>query len=158
MEYTKYGRLKLTKEEIHMPKYHDSIIDELNKYSRYNRMTGCFDSKTEVLTLRGWKKYNELDYSDKIATLNKETKTIEYHNITRIISYTYQAKMLNLQTRQVDVCVTPDHNMYIAKKDGKGNKKFRFCKPQDIFNKKCCFKKDALWEGENPKFFIIPKF
>jgi len=121
-------------------------------------MTGCFDIETEILTKNGWKRYNELDYHDEFMTLNRGNNNIEYQKANKIFQYLYDGKMFNLETRQVSLNVTPNHNMFIAKGNQEGNKIWRICKPKDIFNKKCYFKKDGLWTGGKiTEYFLLPK-
>ena len=38
----------------------------------------CFDAETEVLTDQGWKRFSELDKSEKVLTLNPETRFVEF--------------------------------------------------------------------------------
>ena len=76
---------------------------------------GCYDSKTEVLTENGWKFFEDIKYEDKIATLNKETGYLEYQHPTDIIAYHYNGKMYCLQNRGIDLLVTPNHQLYVAK-------------------------------------------
>ena len=117
---------------------------------------GCFDEDTEILTEDGWKKWHELTYDDKIATLNPRTFELEYHKPERIIVYWYEGEMFSLETNRVSLLVTPDHNLFIAKLNSNGEKVWRICKPRDISGKKCWFKKDAFWKGREPEYFTLP--
>ena len=71
---------------------------------------GCFDSDTEVLTLEGWRKWPEVDGTEMFMTLSREGK-IEYQRASRVIHKQYSGPMVRLQLAQVDLLVTPDHQL-----------------------------------------------
>lgn len=126
----------------------------------------CYDEKTEVLTSSGWKYFKDITYEDKVACLiNKEY--LEYHPPKEIMSYDYSGKMYKLKTRGVDLLVTPNHNLYIAKGsyyDGrysppkKVDREFEFTTYEKYFKKNKRFKKSAIWIGESPEYFYLPKY
>lgn len=87
---------------------------------------GCYDEKTEILTLNGWKYFKDLNDGEIVATLNPKTHVLEYQKIADKISYDYDGKMYRLKNRGVDLLVTPNHNLYVAKGsyyDGSKNNK-----------------------------------
>ncbi len=45
----------------------------------------CFSEKTRLLTIQGYKNYNEIKVGDLIPTLNLDTLTVEYQPIQKII-------------------------------------------------------------------------
>src|SRR4030042_3930453 len=76
---------------------------------------GCYDDKTEVLTKDGWKLFRDITELDELATLNPLTHEIEYHRYLRMFHYNHSGKMYRIKSKQVDLLVTPNHKMYIAK-------------------------------------------
>lgn len=141
------------------------IDDELKKNNYVNQYRiyqikekyGCYDDQTEVLTKDGWKYFPDLSYEDEIATLNKDNDHLEYQKPTDIIVYKYKGKMYNLQNRGVDLCVTPNHNLYVAKGSYYNGKKncekhlydFELTTPDKYYGKDKRFKKGGVkWEGE----------
>jgi replicative DNA helicase Mcm len=116
---------------------------------------GCYDDKTEVLTKSGWKLFKDCTFNDEIAILNQDGY-MSYHNPTDIISYEYSGNMYKLKSRGVDLLVTPNHNLYVAKGGwvGKYNKnnvtkyEFSFETPDKYFKKTKRFKKSFKWVGE----------
>lgn len=75
---------------------------------------GCYDDKTEVLTDTGWKLFKDLVKGiDKICTLNKETNELEYHLPTDYIESSYSGVMHSYKHNNLDMLVTPNHNMLI---------------------------------------------
>lgn len=117
---------------------------------------GCYDDQTEVLTKEGWKYFKDLSYEDEIATLNSETNYLEYQRPTEIIAEHYHGKMYKLENRGVSLCVTPNHNLYVAKgsyyNGAKNNLKryydFELCNPEKYFRKDKRFYKTCKWEGK----------
>lgn len=95
------------------------IIDELDKMREADKGSlhrgmeqQCYDDTTEVLTQNGWKLFKNIEFSDKIATLSKEDE-LEYHNPITIFEAPYSGEMYRFKSRQVDLLVTPNHNMYV---------------------------------------------
>lgn len=117
---------------------------------------GCYDSETEVLTKNGWKYFKDLSYEDEIATLNPNTNYLEYQKPKEIIAEKYNGKMYRLENRGISLCVTPNHNLYIAKGSYfNGSKKnykryydFELCTPDKYFRKDKRFLKTCKWDGE----------
>lgn len=128
------------------------IIEIKEKY-------GCYDKESEVLTKNGWKFFKDVSMDDEICTLDKDGETIIYQKPTDIIAYKHTGKMYYLQNRGVSICVTPNHNLYVAKGSyyyhKKDNKKVMFdyqlCTPDKYFGKDKRFKKDGKWIGVKPK-------
>ncbi len=87
----------------------------IDGYKIYRGMA-CYSSDTEVLTSGGWKLFSSLDKDDKIATLNQQTKDIEYDRPINLFSYKYSGDMYRVNSKSVDILVTPNHNLYIGKK------------------------------------------
>jgi hypothetical protein len=75
----------------------------------------CHDEETEVLTLRGWKRHNDVSLTDYIATVHPQTGRLEYHHPIALHRYRYQGKMLRLRSALTDLCVTPNHRLWIGK-------------------------------------------
>ena len=76
----------------------------------------CLTLDHEVLTKKGWKYYNNLNFNDEIATLNKYTHILEYNKPIDIIYFkNYNGKMYNIKNSNVDLNVTTNHRMLISK-------------------------------------------
>ena len=117
---------------------------------------GCYDKETEVLTKAGWKYFKDLSYEDEIATLNPQTEYLEYQRPSEIIAEKYKGQMYRLENRGISLCVTPNHNLYVAKgsyfNGVKNNYKryydFELCNPEKYFRKDKRFKKTCKWKGK----------
>jgi hypothetical protein len=116
----------------------------------------CFDEKTEVLTDKGWKKFSDIHFDDKICTLNLTNYHIEFQQPTGIFSYDYEGRMYRLKTKRVDLLVTPNHRLLISGCDFRKPARFYLKKAEFVFGKSKRFKKDGIWVGENPKYFVLP--
>lgn len=82
----------------------------------------CYDEETTVLTMRGWLKFSQLKYTDKIATFDPVKNCIHYTIPTKLHSYEYICHgkredqfppMIRVATQQADLLVTPNHRMWI---------------------------------------------
>lgn len=74
---------------------------------------GCYDEKTEVLTNRGWKYFKDLKEEDLVLTLNMETGKAEFQKPTHYFEYEYEGIMHHYKSRDIDLLVTPNHNMLV---------------------------------------------
>jgi len=81
------------------------------KWSGFN----CFDEETEILTKEGWKKFSQLSMEDEVATLNAESRTLEYQKPTHLFKYRYEGEMWTYESgprTRINFCVTPNHKFY----------------------------------------------
>jgi len=72
---------------------------------------GCYDDKTEVLTDKGWKLFKDLDYSDKVCSLDGETGEVSFYHPNYIVEYPYAGEMLRIVNDDVDFVITPNHRV-----------------------------------------------
>ena len=129
---------------------------------------GCYDTETEVLTKNGWKFFKDVTYNDYIATLNHDTKELVYQQPTDIINEHYIGPMYHLQNSGVDLLVTPNHQLYVAKgsyfNGEKHNEKhiypMELTMPDKYFLKDKRFEKTCKWNnGIVPDaYFKIPDY
>lgn len=126
---------------------------------------GCYDEKTEVLTLSGWKFFRDVSFDDQVATLH-DGHNIIYDAPTDIISYDYEGPMYHVKTRGVDLLVTPQHNLYVAKgtywngryhPPKKVEYPFELATPDVYFGVNKRFKKDGVWDRPNVDTFTLPE-
>jgi UDP-glucuronate decarboxylase len=78
----------------------------------------CYDEATEILTEDGWVPFPELKPQMRVATLTEDNK-IEYHVPDEYIVQPYIGELLHFENLKFDLCVTPNHNMYVRSKTGK---------------------------------------
>jgi len=117
----------------------------------------CYSGDTETLTDSGFKKYWEITDNDKIATYNPKTNQLDFHSPNgSMLLYDYKGEMYHFENRNVDVLVTPDHDMWMGRplwnvlKWGKIH-----AEDIDIQNYK--FLSGGLkWDGTEPGDFQLP--
>lgn len=86
----------------------------------------CYSKDTEVLTKKGWKKFQDVDINvDEFATQNVDTKMFEWQKASQKIEKFFSGDLLNFTSRFMDVCVSPEHRMLISRlpRDLGGNPK-----------------------------------
>jgi len=113
----------------------------------------CYDDQTEVLTDSGFKFFKDLEKTDKVATLNKDTGIVEYYCPTDFYINKYNGEMIKIKSGSIDLLVTPNHNLYISRIH---SDKFYFIEAKDL-NYGCEFKAEFNWIAEDKEFFCLPE-
>lgn len=117
-------------------------------------IVSCYDEQTEVLTDSGWKHFSALEYTDKICTLNPDTKIIEYHKPTNIIAEDYCGPMHKYCGRRLNFMTTPNHKHYVGKRSSKNAPKLETS--DDIFGRSRLFYRTGTWVGTELERITIP--
>jgi len=73
----------------------------------------CYDDKTRALTTSGLKEYDEIEEGDEVISINPSTGEIETKPVDKVIVQDYEGEMLCFSGQRVDLCVTPNHRMFI---------------------------------------------
>lgn len=144
-------RLSLTKE---LPEVIEHIFRRVGGH--YCSVDCCFDDKTEILTNKGWKKYNTISKSDKVFSLNPETGIANYENIDFIyINKNYDGIMYNVDNK-INFLITPEHKLLTHKHNH--TKKWELTKINDLVDsniERFYMKQDCKWKGFNKKYIKI---
>jgi hypothetical protein len=112
----------------------------------------CFSDDTEMLTGNGWKLALAVTKDDELATLNQTTEEIEYHRPRHVYAFPYRGKMFEQTGRFIDLCVTPNHRMWVRRDAAE---QFEFIEASDL-KRHVYYKRDAIWTGEEVAEFILP--
>ncbi len=124
----------------------------------WDRTFYCYDKETEVLTDQGWKYFKDLDKTEKIATLNKNTHKVEYNFPINYIKQKYSGDMIEEKSKRIDLVVTPNHNMYVKTNANKNMANYKFIQAKDLNNKIIQYLKYFPYENKKDKnFFYLPK-
>ena len=75
----------------------------------------CFDKETEILTKNGWKNIGDCTLDDYCLSREPNTSKLEWVKVVNLISYHYNGKMYKYNGKNVDLCVTPNHRMFVSK-------------------------------------------
>ena len=114
----------------------------------------CYDRKTDVLTKEGWKKWEDATIDDIYATENPDTGFIEYQKATEYIRYHYTGDMYKAANKGINLCVTPEHRMWV-KPRAKDN--YKVIRATDIAGKTVRYQTGGLfWEGTDPTYYKLP--
>ena len=141
----------------------------------------CFDSDTEVLTEDGFKLFKDVDVEvDRIASLDPHSGKLTYAKAIAKQELKYDGLMLHWSTRYLDLMVTPEHRMLVYQRQREVSKigasvgewippyhngdpekrsgELRFVSAFDVAQQgEVWVRKDAVWEGEEPEIFTLPK-
>lgn len=86
-------------------------------YKVGEKIWGCVDEETEILTCGGWKKYNEIKKGDEIPTLNLQFNDIDIEPIEDVIIWDFDDYAVQLQNSNLDLLMTPDHRCIYKTRD-----------------------------------------
>jgi len=102
----------------------------------------CYSDDTEILTERGWTRFDTLDPTHRVASLHHRdgNDVLEYVVPQEVMSYDFDGNMYSLQSNQVDLLVTPNHRMYVADRAGKA---FDFELAEEVSGKRRKYKKNV---------------
>jgi len=116
----------------------------------------CLSMDHEVLTIDGWKFFNDLTISDKIATLKDDELLYECPN--KLLYYPdHEGPMYSIRNSSIDLKVTANHRMYVksditdlplsAIREVKVN--YELIEANLLYKKQCTYKKDANWKTDD---------
>lgn len=113
----------------------------------------CYDEKTEVLTKTGWKFFKDVQLGEEAMTLNPATWEMEYSKVVNKIERKVDTKMYRIDSKSVDLLVTPDHMLWGLEKS---DVRWKLKRAVDFKGKAYRMAKVGEWEGEEVENFIIP--
>ncbi len=112
----------------------------------------CFDDKTEILTIDGWKRFEDLSPNEIVATLSKDG-VLEYYPIIARQKRWHEGEMIAINGHSIDLMVTPEHQLYVRRQ---GKFDFERLQASDLEGyHELEFKRDAFWSGESPEDFVL---
>ncbi|RYE20667.1 MAG: hypothetical protein EOP45_10670, partial [Sphingobacteriaceae bacterium] len=116
----------------------------------------CYDTETEVLTNNGWIFFKDLTINHKVATLIKGD-TLKYENPEALQKYKYDGNMYKIKSNQIDLCVTPNHKMWVAPRGTANVKKYKLERADEIEGKTRFYLKNVKnTTTENKCTFTLP--
>lgn len=142
---------KLAKMGHLSPIEHPSFTFAIEGISR-----ACYDKETEILTDKGWKFFKDLTSKDLILTLNSN-RIAELQPIKRLISYKYNGYMHHYKSQNVDIMVTPDHNIYLRKYDVRIKSDYHLLQSEKITFNRFYIPKAFVWENTSTSASITIK-
>ena len=106
----------------------------------------CYDKDTMVLTNDGWKYFKDVNIDKDLFCSMTDDGKIEYVNATEKIEYEYNGKLDKYKSTQIDLCVTPNHNMWVfdCHKRSPLTKIWKFIESSNMTNSAYGFEKSSL--------------
>lgn len=98
----------------------------------------------KILTKGGWKLIKDISDNEIIATMNIETRDIEYQQIEKKIDQAYKGIMYHIHGKNIDITTTPNHRFLVEDRYGK----MKYITALEIY--------DIIQSGKNPHL-KIPK-
>lgn len=89
----------------------------------------CYSFDTRILTENGFKYYDDISKDEKIAQYDASIDKISYVTPEDRICYEYSGDMYYIRNGYIDVCVTPNHRLYLSKRN---NKDFKIVHAKDV--------------------------
>jgi len=114
----------------------------------------CYTPDHEVLTLSGWKPIAEVTLDDWVAVLDADG-FLRYEQPYELHSYLIDENIYSLESQQVSLSVTTNHNLYVRKR---GNKEHELIPAAECVGKRVRHKKDAKWDGSSVEKIVIPGY
>ena len=119
-------------------------------------LKGCVSEDTELLTDQGWKFFKDLDKTEKVATLNPNTKELEYQTPSRYIDYEYKGRLLHQKNTYMDTLLTPNHRIYAKPGKKKSKDDYTFTLAENIKGTSNTYNRGCKWLGEDEQYFTLP--
>jgi glycosyltransferase involved in cell wall biosynthesis len=118
----------------------------------------CMTPDTEILTNDGWKRFDELNKTETVATLNPKTNEVEYHKPNGYICEPFEGELNCAKNGLVEYEVTQNHNMYASIANSLTHKKLNLelIQSEKIHGKNFHVKRDGIWLGKEEEYFILP--
>ena len=82
-----------------------------DKWSLVKSISGCFDKETDILTNKGWIKFENLTGEELVYSMDPLTRKTIYRPIKKIIKYFYKGKMYKITGNLIDLMITPNHKL-----------------------------------------------
>lgn len=94
-------------------------VEKVNRQYAENKgdvLLYCFDTQTEVLTGRGWINIKDVILGDVCLSREPNTGVLEWKKVVNLISYFHDGYMYEYEGKNVSLCVTPNHRMFVSGK------------------------------------------
>ena len=136
---------------------HESVIEHEKISIRMCCDVGCYDKDTLVLTTKGWKYFRDVSLQDHVYTLDDNNNVIEYP-IRGIIKKPYRGQLDYYHSTQINLAVTPDHNMWVFDTQrSKKNQRWTFIESQNLTKHNYKFSKQGnKLRRDSYNNFILP--
>ena len=106
----------------------------------------CYDKDTMVLTNKGWKLFKDVDIHHDLICSMDDNRNIEYVKAIDKIEYHYSGLMDVYKSSQIDLVVTPNHNMWVYdhEKRSEMTRTWKFIQSENVVNCRYGFDKSSV--------------
>ena len=81
-------------------------------------MGKCFHPDTEIMTSGGWRRVTDVQIGDTVATLNPETRELEWQSVEQTHAYQFEGELVHVKHRSAEQMVTPNHRIVVSHDGG----------------------------------------
>lgn len=119
----------------------------------------CYDEKTRAVTNEGLKGYAELEKGDTVFSYDFGSGKVIESKVDDVFVFDYNGKMINFESRNANLLVTPNHRMLVNSLSSGDN---RYVKPVFRTAEECLQRKytviprPEVWDGEQDLPTSIP--
>lgn len=117
----------------------------------------CYDKDTEVYTDQGWKYFKNLNGSEKILSRNQDG-TSTFEKPLNYIKYHFKGQMHKYKSQNIDLCITPNHKIFMKKYDTRTEQQYELIASEDISVNRFYTTKEIIDNKKMPKVFVIPEY
>lgn len=117
----------------------------------------CYDKDTEVYTDQGWKYFKNLNGSEKILSRNQDG-TSTFEKPLNYIKYHFKGQMHKYKSQNIDLCITPNHKIFMKKYDTRTEQQYKLIASEDISVNRFYTTKEIIDNKKMPKAFVIPEY
>lgn len=116
----------------------------------------CYSADTDVLTVDGWKSITDVTTADRVASLGVDDR-IEYLHPVATQQFHHTGRMYSLETTQVSLCVTDNHNLYAnVQRASRYKDGYQLVQAKDLFGKTFRLQRNGQWHGTSPRYVVLP--
>jgi thymidylate synthase (FAD) len=119
----------------------------------------CFDEQTEILTDEGWKRFADLNHTERVMTLNPASRRLEWQRPEAYQVYDYTGPLKCADGRDISFAVTPEHRQFgtYDYADPRGGR-YDFARTADIGERRFCLvSAGSGWSGVIPEAVELPE-
>lgn len=97
---------------------------EMLKPDRMTWIVGpCVDEQTEILTARGWLRFDQVQGGDETLSVNPVTGLSEWDTVEKVLRHPGEHEMIHIESHSFSTLATPDHRWLTHRRPGIGYKK-----------------------------------
>ena len=77
------------------------------------QLGACLSTDSDLLSRRGWLRYDEVQEGEDILTYDPDTETTRWSPVEKVWVFPHDGPMVHLEGRNIDALVTPTHRWWV---------------------------------------------